>query len=70
MGDERGKKRGEKYKYLRLPLATPEEAAARREHLIKVGTIVPVSEWYSCGHGAVVVSYSCPVCGNATVVWA
>lgn len=33
-----------KYKWLRLPEATPEEAAARREYLIKVGVIIPEPE--------------------------
>ena len=70
MAEAKAKKKGEKYRYLRLPLATPEEAAARREHLIKVGTIIPASERYSCGHGLPVTGYSCPECGNATLVWA
>jgi hypothetical protein len=63
------KQQGAKYKYLRLPPATPEEAAARRKHLIKVGTIVPVSEQYACGHDARVDSPYCPGCGQTEVVW-
>jgi len=58
-----------KYRYLRLPLATEAEAKARREHLIRIGTIRPASEAYSCGHLGPVVSAYCPVCGNSTVVW-
>jgi hypothetical protein len=64
-----GKKGANKYKYLRLPLATPEESAARREHLIQLGTIRPAAEAYSCEHGAAISGAFCPVCGNATVVW-
>lgn len=63
------KQNGAKYKYLRLPLATPEEAAARREHLIKVGTIIPTSEKYGCGCAVPVVGPYCSVCGQATVVF-
>lgn len=58
-----------KYKYLRLPLATPEEAAERRAYLIRTGTIRPVEESYSCAHGVSVLGPYCPECGNATVVW-
>lgn len=62
-------KNGAKYKYLRLPLATPEEAAKRREHLIKVGTIVPVSERYACACTVPVTGPYCQACGTATVLW-
>lgn len=62
-------KNSEKYKYLRLPAATPAEAAARREHLIKIGTIRPASEAYACEHGVPVIGYGCPTCGAATLVW-
>lgn len=33
-----------RYRYLRLPLATPAEAAARRAYLVKVGVITPEGE--------------------------
>jgi len=58
-----------KYRYLRLPLATAEEAKMRREHLIRIGTIRPASEAYGCGHLGPVITAACPVCGNSTVVW-
>lgn len=69
-GKAKSKLKGEKYRYLRLPLASAEEAEARRKYLIGIGTIVPVSERYSCNHGFPVTGYSCPECGDATVVWA
>ena len=70
MADVKKRAKGEKYRYLRLPLASPAEAEARRKYLIEIGTIVPASERYSCGHGLPVTGYACPECGNATVVWA
>ena len=62
-------KNSQKYRYLRLPVATPGEAAARRAYLIKTGTIQPETEQYACGHGAYVDGPYCPSCGQATVVW-
>lgn len=64
-----GKNEAKKYRYLRLPLATPEEAAERRQYLIQIDTIRPAAEAYSCGHGAVVNAPYCPECGQGTVVW-
>ena len=58
-----------KYRYLRLPLATEEEAKMRREDLVRTGVIRPASEAYACGHLGPVVSAYCQVCGNSTVVW-
>lgn len=71
MADATGKKKqkNERYKYLRLPLATEAEAVARRAHLIRTGTIQPETEQYACEHGLGVVSYSCPQCGTAKTVW-
>ena len=69
MAEAKAKKKGEKYRYLRLPLATPAEAEARRAHLIKTGTIRPAAEEYACGHAVKVVAAACPECGVTTVVW-
>ena len=63
-----GKNGKNKYKYLRLPVATPAEAEARRKYLISIGTIRPDVEAYACEHGRPVVGAYCPECGNATVV--